>query len=210
MRNVAGIEIRSTMSSVTEQNLDTPSCARATLYSHLAHITDKLARGTEDARLIEQAPVKAPTVLRGGIEVRQSDGSVSTDNTIHFLIETAPGHKVIARRLVVSQGIIGTDGEYARITPQFHKLNESHPGRFLMLGNDNDLETEAEGLAATLTSLRSGQQPSQQLVVRGRLLHSPDIHRALAFYNQRPDSHIMVKGSRPTKMPSRFSPTTRV
>jgi hypothetical protein len=120
---------------------------RGELFEHLAQLSHSLATDFQDAFLCERSPVD-------GVEFQ--DGL--------FTVTTSRGHKVKARNVVLATGLTGTEGQKARLLPQFDQLG----GAVTLLGKESDVSERAAELGSP-----------KALVVHDRLLGQQAVRQSI-------------------------------
>lgn len=86
-----------------------------------------------------------------------------------FAIESAAGHRQLARRLIVGTGFVGSDGEYARNLPDLVKLCAENGEKYIQLYNENDLVRQSQNILELTAELRAhrgdGSPVSRQVIM---------------------------------------------
>lgn len=139
--------------------------ARAELFEHFQETANYLAGDCPNSFLVERSPVS---------QLSRADGL--------FCIETARGHKLYARKLVMSTGLVQEGGSNAKTLPIFQNLAADHPGEYLVLQKDSDLELQA-----------SAMTEKRQWIVSDRLLGRSEIK--LALHQLPGQARVAVVGS---------------
>lgn len=118
--------------------------ARGVFFAHLSKVAQTVATEHDNSFLCERSPVS---------KVSYKDGL--------YTVETARGHKVKTRNLVLATGLTGKSGENARVLPLFSEFAKADPGVF-----ENFTDTQAipkEGGGPMLLRDRSlGEQGVRQ------------------------------------------------
>lgn len=139
--------------------------ARAEFYEHMARMAREVATGSDNSFLIERSPVTRVF----------EEGDLLT-------LETARGHRLHARRLVVSTGLLGPEGEHSRLLPFLQTPD------FLGLKDSRDVARANAELEAHL----NGSAP-RRLVVADRLLGAEPVRESVKALA--PGSRVAVVGS---------------
>ncbi len=135
--------------------------ARVELLQHFAQAADEVER--LGSKIVEKAPVVSATKRPDGL----------------WEIRTATGHRILARKLVLAQGQVGSDVQHAKDPgPVAAALPERAR---LILNGRADLEARASRLAAAVRALRLGRAPPSLPVVHDSLLGSPEVREYLAL-----------------------------
>ena len=135
--------------------------ARVELLQHFAQSAEEIER--LGSKIVEKAPVVSA--------VKRVDGL--------WEIRTAAGHLILARKLVLAQGQIGSEAQHVKDpAPVASALPEKVR---LVLNGRADLEARAALLAAAVRALRLGRAPPSLPVVHDSLLGSPEIREYLAL-----------------------------
>jgi hypothetical protein len=147
--------------------------ARVELLQHFAQSADEVER--LGSRIVEKAPVESVR--------KRSDGL--------WEVLTSAGHRVLARKLVLAQGQVGGDAQYAKDPAPAASALPEHAR--LVLNTRADLEARAALLAAAVRMLRLGRAPPRMPVVHDSLLGSPEVREYLGLL---PKGHsVAVIGS---------------
>lgn len=135
--------------------------ARVELLQHFAKTAAEVER--LGSRIVEKAPVESAR--------KRADGL--------WEIRTAAGHLVLARKLVLAQGQVGSEVQHTKdAAPAASALPKSAR---IVLNGRADLEARASLLASAVRSLRRGRAPPRLPVVHDSLLGSPEIREYLAL-----------------------------
>jgi hypothetical protein len=135
--------------------------ARVELLQHFAASADEVER--LGSRIVEKAPVESARKRPDGL----------------WEIRTSAGHVVLARKLVLAQGQVGGEAQYAKDpAPAASALPE---GARLVLNGRADLEARAALLASAVRALRLGRAPPRMPVVHDSLLGSPEVREYLGL-----------------------------
>lgn len=102
--------------------------ARGVFFAHLSKVAQTVATEHDNSFLCERSPVS---------KVTYKDGL--------YTVETARGHKVKTRNLVLATGLTGKSGENARVLPLFSELAKAEPGIFENLTDSRSLPAEGGG-----------------------------------------------------------------
>ena len=129
---------------------------RGELFEHLAQLSHSLATDFPQAFLCERSPVSG---------VEYEDGL--------FTVSTSRGHKVKARSVVLATGLTGTEGQQARLLPQFSSLGDS----VTLLGKESDISEKASQLDSSKSLVMHDRLLGQQ-VVRQKVQSLPQGSRA--------------------------------
>lgn len=138
--------------------------ARAELFEHFQQVANYLAADCPNSFLLERSPVE---------RIHREDQL--------FCVETKPGHKLYARKLVMSTGLVQEGGSNSKGLPIFEKLAAAYPSEYLLLQKDGDLER------ADLMSEK------RQWIVSDRLLGRSEIK--LALHQLPGQARVAVVGS---------------
>lgn len=130
---------------------------RAELYDHMSRIALGLSEHYPDTFLCEKSPVSRV----------EKQGS-------HYLVETAAGHRLLTRSLVVCTGFVGSHGEHARSLEQLERFAGEHSESTLWLPDDHHEVAASERLVRAQKSLDGGRV-SDNLVCSERLLGRPSV-----------------------------------
>lgn len=136
--------------------------ARNEIWQYFNHVGSHIAENP-NALVLEQSPVASWK--------KRSDGL--------WEVRTAQGHVVVARRLVVGTGIVGTDADFAQIPKEFQALEEANPGRYVSVGGNPDMGRKADTLAELFNERVRDGRFARQLMVTGTLLRTPEVQRWL-------------------------------
>lgn len=139
---------------------------RGILYQHLSDMADRLAHEYPDTFLLENAAVNSI----------QKEGEF-------FQVTTAQGHRLLARKLVVATGIVGTDGQHGKSSSLMRSLSQQDPDKMLLLQEDRQLLEKASQMV----------DPKRLWAISDRLLGSPAIQQRLAQLEK--ESRVVVLGS---------------
>lgn len=101
---------------------------RATFFAHMSRVAKSVAEEHENSFLCERSPVS----------------KVGYENGL-YIIETARGHKVRAKNLVLATGLTGKNGEHARQLPLLSELAEKNPDFFENLSDVSKLPSDING-----------------------------------------------------------------
>ena len=143
---------------------------RAELFEHFVEVADHLATGPDNSMLIEKAPVTS---------LKRQDGQ--------FCLETARGHKVYARKVVMATGLVTPGGANSKMMPVLQQLADQNPERYVLLREDYDRVAHNEELHQALTGA------PRSLILSDRLLGTPEVQLAL---RQLPaGAHVAMVGS---------------
>lgn len=145
---------------------------RGELFEHFVEVAQHLACDSDHSMLIEKAPVKT---LK-----RQPDGK--------FLLETANGHKVYARKVVMATGLVTPGGANSKMMPVLQRLADQNPEQYVMLREDADRVQRNDILNEVLTGVGK-----RSLILSDRLLGTPEVQ--LALRQLPPGSHVAMVGS---------------
>lgn len=139
--------------------------ARAELFEHFQEVANYLGTDCPNSFLLERAPVS---------RLSRADGL--------FFIETAAGHKLYARKLVMATGLVQEGGSNSKNLPIFQRLVEDHPEHYLTLQSDRDLAEKATAM-----------KENRQWIVSDRLLGRPELK--LALHQLPGQARVAVVGS---------------
>ncbi|MBX3167558.1 MAG: FAD-binding oxidoreductase [Candidatus Eremiobacteraeota bacterium] len=139
--------------------------ARAELFEHFQQVANYLAAECPNSFLLERAPVTR----------------LGRSNDL-FCIETEPGHKLYARKLVMATGLVQEGGSNAKSLPLFAKLAGDYPSEYLLLQKDADLVEQAGPM-----------REERQWIVNDRLLGRSEIK--LALHRLPGQARVAVVGS---------------
>ena len=135
--------------------------ARVELLQHFALSADEVER--LGSRIVEKAPVESVR--------KRADGL--------WEIRTSAGHRVLARKLVLAQGQVGGEAQYAKDpAPAASALPETAR---LILNTRADLGARAALLASAVRALRLGRAPPRMPVIHDSLLGLPEIREFLGL-----------------------------
>ncbi|RMG40935.1 MAG: FAD-binding oxidoreductase [Candidatus Dadabacteria bacterium] len=135
---------------------------RNELFAYLAYLAEKAAE-LESVSMIEQSPVTR-------IEKDPESGL--------FIVETAQGHKIKAKKLVVGCGFVGPEGEFARAIPVMDRLARENPGQVLTIESEHDLtrkNSQLKELAEQVCGRATPETGTGQLVVSHAVLGHSEI-----------------------------------
>ncbi len=148
--------------------------ARNELLQHYAHVAQAVER--KGGRVFERAPIAAA-------RWRPEDKL--------WELRTDSGRVQLARNLVLAQGQVGSDGEFARFPEELERAATAMG--HLTLHDRRDLVVKNSALAPVLAELRRGAWPGRQLVLHDSLLGTPEIERSIQWL---PDgARVAVVGS---------------
>ncbi|MCA9778454.1 MAG: FAD-binding oxidoreductase [Candidatus Eremiobacteraeota bacterium] len=117
---------------------------RSIFFAHMSRVAQSVAQDHENSFLCERSPVS---------KVSFQDGL--------YTVETARGHKVKARNLVMATGLTGKNGEHARQLPIFQDYAEKNPQVFENLSDISKLP-EKPGRPLLLQERSLGNQAVRQ------------------------------------------------
>ncbi len=145
-------------------------------YDHLNRVALGLAQHYPDTFLCEKAPVTDLEVL-------------DRDQGKMFRVQTATGHEVLARPLVMATGFVGTHGEHARGLSQLKSF--AHQSGAIWLGDDHDEMAATEGLVKAEKPLAEGRV-DRNLIASDRMLGKASLRHQVK--NLPPGSRVAVVG----------------
>jgi hypothetical protein len=136
--------------------------ARNEIWQYFNHVGSHIAENP-NAIVLEQSPVASWS--------KRADGL--------WEVRTAQGHLIVARRLVVGTGIVGTDADFAQIPKEFQALQEQSPGAYLSVGSFPELGRKAGELSAMFNERARTGHYDRQFLFTGTLLRTPEAQRWL-------------------------------
>lgn len=136
--------------------------ARNEIFQYFNHTGSHIAENP-NAIVLEQSPV---THYR-----KRPDGI--------WEVKTAQGHTVLARRLVIGTGIVGTDADFAQVPKEFTALSQANPGKYLAVAGNPDLSKKAGELSAMFNERARTGHFGQQFMFTGTMLRTPEAQRWL-------------------------------
>lgn len=136
--------------------------ARNEIWQYFNHVGSHIAENP-NALVLEQSPVTGYK--------KRSDGL--------WEVRTAQGHVVLARRLVIGTGIVGTDADFAQIPKEFKALEEKNPDAYLSVAGNPDLGRKAGELSALFDERARTGHFGKQFLFTGTLLRTPEVQRWL-------------------------------
>jgi 2-polyprenyl-6-methoxyphenol hydroxylase-like FAD-dependent oxidoreductase len=143
-----------------------PPIGRGILFAHLNQMAERLALDYPDTFLLENAPVQS---------LEKQDGL--------FRVETSPGHRLLARKVILATGTVGSTGEHAQGSSLMTQLAQAHPQSMVVLQKDGEVVERAAEL----------KNPNKVWAVSDRLLGSPAVQLRLAQLPK--EARVAVVGS---------------
>lgn len=154
------------------QNLrskDDPSnpVRRSELFAYLAYLAQK-ASELPGVYMLEQAPVS----------------SAHWDAcSKRFIVKSAAGHELHAKKLVVGCGFVGPEAEWARFLPDIENLSSRHPDKLILIKNEHDLTSRNGNLKDFLAGSSSPSEGAArpQIVMSHALLGHSEMRQSISL-----------------------------
>lgn len=118
-----------------------------------------------------------------------------------YEVETLNGYRLLTRKLILSTGAVGSNGENSNVPKLFHTLANDHPDSFVLLGDHNAL-ANVDAIRQYAPVVENMQPfplmpkkkfPEKQFIVSDGLLGRPEIQYYLAALPK--DSQVAIVGS---------------
>ena len=139
MKELTGQEVPGIYKHALRPDDENSPATRGELYEHLSSLSYSLANDFDNAMLAERSPVNSVTYKDG-----------------LFTITTSRGHKIKAKDIGVSMGLMGPEGEKGRMLNIFQDLKESDPENYVIVGRDGDSVRKTDELEKIAKHERDG------------------------------------------------------